>query len=51
MKQVIGVGMAMVLMLLFLWGCFADQRYVNHDAACAAMPCHKNPWTEGMVNE
>jgi hypothetical protein len=31
-----------VMLLASLGGCvFPDQRYVNHDAACRAMPCHR----------
>lgn len=44
-------GIAAMLLLAVLGGCIPDQRYVNHDAACAAMPCHKRAWEEGIVNE
>lgn len=46
-------GMAAALLLAALAGCWVDQRYVNHDRACAAMPCHKSVWTwsDGGVKE
>ncbi|MHB8770758.1 MAG: hypothetical protein ACYC7J_07180 [Syntrophales bacterium] len=51
MMRTMARRMAALLLLAVLGGC-ADQRYVSHDAACAAMPCHKTPWTDAdKVNE
>jgi hypothetical protein len=49
-KRIIILGMALAMLLLSLEGC-VDQRYVSTDAACDAMPCHKNAGNKGIVNE
>jgi hypothetical protein len=50
MKRIIILGMALAMLLLSFEGC-VDQRYVNTDAACEAMPCHRNAGNRGIVNE
>jgi len=48
MKRMALVSMTVLVLFVSLGCCAVDQRYVNHDGACQAMPCR---WKPGAVNE